>query len=253
MDYETKIYLEKLIGAVDSPDWWSISITAVNALIVVGLTIWQLCLNRKQTKIQERQNDLQQQQLKLQEQQNNLQEHQIRVQEYDIYRKMFSVVKKSDEITNNLLNIIYNYFSCPLIKQLDKNVLNAINNDVNKLKNRLKECSTDFELKFSKKYVTLNYEELLNSTNEILQLFINMDESGTIILKEDKNNSNAVLISHRTKKQDVIVDAIIDRIIDEKLKVSIRQILTSYIQHCKGIQEMDVANDIKKYIKPIDA
>lgn len=40
MDYETKIYLDKLIEAVEelnSPDWWAIGITVVNALIMIWL------------------------------------------------------------------------------------------------------------------------------------------------------------------------------------------------------------------------
>lgn len=51
MDYETKIYLDKLIEAVDSPDWWTIGITVVNALIM----IW---IGWKQYKLQEQQNKL---------------------------------------------------------------------------------------------------------------------------------------------------------------------------------------------------
>ena len=37
MDYETKILLNKLVEAVDSPDWWAIGITIVNALIMAWL------------------------------------------------------------------------------------------------------------------------------------------------------------------------------------------------------------------------
>lgn len=51
MDYETKIYLDKLIEAVNSTDWWTIGITVVNALIM----IW---LGWKQYKLQEQQNKL---------------------------------------------------------------------------------------------------------------------------------------------------------------------------------------------------
>ena len=54
MDYEIKIYLDKLIEAVEelnSPDWWTIGITVVNALIM----IW---LGWKQYKLQEQQNKL---------------------------------------------------------------------------------------------------------------------------------------------------------------------------------------------------
>lgn len=54
MDYETKLLLNKLVEAVEelnSPDWWTIGITVVNALIM----IW---LGWKQYKLQEQQNKL---------------------------------------------------------------------------------------------------------------------------------------------------------------------------------------------------
>ena len=60
MDYETKIYFDKLIEAVDkldSPDWWTICITSaitiVNATIMVWLGVNQYKLQRQQAKAEE--------------------------------------------------------------------------------------------------------------------------------------------------------------------------------------------------------
>ena len=56
MDYETKIYLDKLIEAVDklnSPDWWTIGITVVNAIIMIWLGWRQYKLQQQQTKQQD--------------------------------------------------------------------------------------------------------------------------------------------------------------------------------------------------------
>ena len=109
MTTETQI-LQELVEAVSRPDWWAIGITAVNVVIVIVLTLWQLCLNKRQTQIQERQNELQEEQTRLQKQQNKLQEQQIRQQEYEIYSRLYKLVKKADveideyldEITSSL-------------------------------------------------------------------------------------------------------------------------------------------------------
>ena len=56
MDYETKIYLDNLIEAVEklkSPDWWTIGITIVNALIMIWLGWRQYKLQQQQTKQQD--------------------------------------------------------------------------------------------------------------------------------------------------------------------------------------------------------
>lgn len=84
MNEETNILLAELVEAVNRPDWWAIGITAVNAVIVIGLTLWQLCLNKRQTQIQERQNELHQQQIRLQERQNEYQEIQTKLMDLQV-------------------------------------------------------------------------------------------------------------------------------------------------------------------------
>lgn len=54
MDYETKIYLEKLIEAVDklnSPDWWTISLTIINTIAVIIIACVQIRIQIKQNKL----------------------------------------------------------------------------------------------------------------------------------------------------------------------------------------------------------
>lgn len=272
MDYETRIYLEKLIGAVDSPDWWSIGITAVNALIVVGLTIWQLCLNRKQTKIQERQNELQEQQLKIQERQNELQEQQIKLQEqqnqlqkvqtelmeqqtkaqeYVVYKPMFSLVRGADEVAKNLLNYIYNYFSVPIIRVIDKEALLHHKEYVQQLEKGFRDTSMDFELKFNPNDVSIyTYLGLLEETHRTLQLFVNMETDGQIKLVEDDNESNAVLLSHRANDESIIIDAIVKRIGDKKLQQGVKNSLIGYLAHRKSVMALGIADKIKDRITP---
>ena len=56
MDYESKILLNRLVDEVEklnSPDWWAIGITVVNALMMVWLAWRQYKLQQRQTKQQE--------------------------------------------------------------------------------------------------------------------------------------------------------------------------------------------------------
>lgn len=68
MDYETKIYLDKLIEAVNSPDWWTILLTAINTIAVIVIAVAQIRLQKRQAK----------------------------AQEYDLYRRLFSQVYELD-------------------------------------------------------------------------------------------------------------------------------------------------------------
>lgn len=54
MDYETKIYLDKFIEAVeklDSPDWWTISLTIINTIAVIIIACIQIRIQIKQNKL----------------------------------------------------------------------------------------------------------------------------------------------------------------------------------------------------------
>ena len=251
MDYETKIYLEKLIGAVDSPDWWSIGITAVNALIVVALTIWQLCLNKKQTQIQERQNELQEQQTKLQEQQNKLQEQQIRQQEYDTYRRLYSVIYSIDELSLNLLNIIDRYLSNPLVRASDKKILFHTQEKAMQLVKDLDNNAIDFDLKFSiGRDILDKYKKALVDITSILQYFISLEIDGHIALTED---SSLIYKLTFQEDEDVIINSIKNRIKTISLISPTVGVLNGYIEIRDKLLTIKIAEEIKKRITPIDA
>ena len=52
MDYETKMLLEKLIEAVNSPDWWSIGITSAMTTIMAWIAWNQYKLQKRQAALQ---------------------------------------------------------------------------------------------------------------------------------------------------------------------------------------------------------
>ena len=81
MDYETKILLNRLVDEVEklnSPDWWVIGITVVNALVVAWLA-WR---------------------------QYQLQKQQVKFQEYEMYKELYLFVKDIYDISNSFLSNI---------------------------------------------------------------------------------------------------------------------------------------------------
>ena len=191
MENETNILLSELVEAVSRPDWWAIGITAVNAVIVIVLTLWQLCLNKRQTQIQERQNELQAQQVKLQEQQNRqqeqqtklqehqnkLQEQQIRQQEYEIYSRLYKLVKKADVEIDEYLNEIISSLGVIPWKRAKDGFLQRKLDYLLELRNELEQNALDFEIKFSKEFFNLGgYRGILATMIHNLQLLVKMVE-----------------------------------------------------------------------------
>lgn len=181
MSPETEI-MKELVEAIERPDWWAIGITAVNAVIVIVLTLWQLCLNKRQTQIQERQNELQAQQVKLQEQQNQLQEQQISQQEYEIYNRLYKLVKKVDaEIDGYLDEIIDSLGFIPWMTAKN-GFLQRKFDYLLELRNELEQNALDFEIKFSKEFFNLGgYRGILAVMIHNLQLLVKMVEGEQLL------------------------------------------------------------------------
>lgn len=188
MTTETQI-LQELVEAVSRPDWWAIGITAVNAVIVIVLTFWQLCLNKRQTQIQERQNELQAQQVKLQEQQNQqqeyqtkLQEQQIRQQEYAIYSQLYKLVQKADVEIDYYLDEITSSLGVVPWKRAEDGFLQRKLDYLLELRKDLEQSAIDFEIKFSKDFFDLEgYRRILSSMTLNLRNLVKMVEEKKMI------------------------------------------------------------------------
>lgn len=185
MTTETQI-LQELVEAVSRPDWWAIGITAVNAVIVIVLTLWQLCLNKRQTKIQERQNELQEEQTRLQKQQNELQEQQIRQQEYEIYRRTYSLIKKADEEIDGFIdNIIYSLVDSSSRRSYEV-MLKPKRTFVERLRNDLEQNFIDFEIKFSKDFCNFNaYHNILALMSSTLSIIDEVVQKDLMLWEKD--------------------------------------------------------------------
>ena len=176
MTTETQI-LQELVEAVSRPDWWAIGITAVNAVIVIVLTLWQLCLNKRQTKIQERQNELQEEQTRLQKQQNKLQEQQIRQQEYEIYSRLYKLVKKADVEIDKYLDEITSSLGVIPLKRAEDGFLKLKLDYILELRKELEDNAIDFEIKFTKEFFNLEgYRHILSSMTLNLRNLVKMVE-----------------------------------------------------------------------------
>ncbi|MBE6300194.1 MAG: hypothetical protein E7083_07715 [Bacteroidales bacterium] len=137
MDYETKIYLEKLIEAIDSPDWWSVIVTFIAAIVAAIITY---VLGKRQNKLQE-------QQIKLQEQQNQLQEQQIKAQEYAIYRQMYIKIDNIDTFAQTFLQKILAVLSCEFGNNYRVVQVRDLFKEAYSLNDSFTECTFDVELK----------------------------------------------------------------------------------------------------------
>lgn len=215
MNYETKIYLDKLIEAVEdpsSPDWWMVALTAISTIAVIAIAFVQIRIQRQQTK----------------------------AQEFAIYKPMFAVIEDTNEITSVLLNKIYNYFSDSVYRVIDEKFLYSLKEYYIELEKRLKDSRHDFKLKLPNgSYNVDAYLKLITYSIDMMQLFYSMDIDGDIILiEEDKR-------IHAEKTTDEIVDAIIDRISNDGLKVAVRKILNEFLEIKKETMALNIAGKIK--------
>lgn len=236
MENEINILLSELVEAVNRPDWWAIGITAVNAVIMAWLAWRQVRLQRQQTK--------------LQEQQNKLQEQQIRVQEYEVFSKMYALVSEVNKLTSNLINIIYYYYTSPTFKRMSKNVLPNIQKDIPRLKQRFYDLSIDFELKLSQDYLAPAYVDLLTDTERLLELFFDLEQEGHLSQMKKNIEIDAVLMAKGKQDATIVIDAIIEMIVNVKLKELVKTNLIGYTHHITSVLELEALADIKKCIKP---
>ena len=131
---------EQLIDALDGPDWWSIGITIVNALIMVWLGISQYKLQKRQTE----------------------------AQEYEIYKRLYMLlVQVHNEVNEFMHNVSFGTWGT--YYQADRELLVRKEKSINQLKNDLLTNYVDYELKFSKGLFDKEaYRQILNTMSAIL-------------------------------------------------------------------------------------
>ena len=198
MDYETKIYLEKLIEAVDSPDWWSISITSVIAVINAAFMIW------------------------IGFRQNNMQEQQIKQQEYDLYRRLYKLFLSIHNTANGLIFKIYSHIA---MGDLTPYTLDKISNEIEQLSTELKNANIDVKLKMSEEDNDRcdQYNFLISTMVGLVNRVIVFDKNNQI-KKPDTVDMNTIL--NNIKKEDnYLIPIILSQIKENDLKEDFKSML----------------------------
>lgn len=124
MDYETKILLNRLIEAIDSLDWWTIALTIINTIAVIGIACMQIRIQRQQTK---------------------LQQLQLKQQDYASNKELLILIKKIDKL---ITDFIYVLFNTTYSKSYGTEDLSNLLERINELDVKLLNTTIDFELRF---------------------------------------------------------------------------------------------------------
>ena len=143
MDYESKILLNRLVEAIDSPDGWTIALTIINTIAVVVIAGIQIWMQWQQTKLQKRQTE---------------------AQEYELYRKLACIIKETHFESKFVLSDIQWYLINQTPIQPGDNHWRMKVKKYNDLYQQLENCSDDIELKFSKSFINIDaYKYALTS------------------------------------------------------------------------------------------
>ena len=215
------VNLDPLVKAVDCPDWWTIGITVVNALIMIWLG-WK---------------------------QYKLQKEQSISQEYAIYRKLYELVKTMDGLIKKHLYDTYIYYG-PLRHKYHEPFIIKIDQTSQCLQT-LDEYWIDFELKFPNEKNTIEtYKEIITRMHADYQLFHPM----LAVEKEDKRDIKNILqqinaiefIEDDNKKGQAILSLIdndgtrdcieseINFFLEDKKKLNACNLLSKIAKRCKA-------------------
>ena len=170
MDYETKIYLDKLIEAIeklDSPDWWMIVLTVINIVAFVFVACTQIKIQKHQTKLQEQQK---------------------KAQEYDTYKLLYALIKESNW---NIKSFILSVYSSIIYSRNVEEIVDELESMQQRLygmEKRLMQQIIDFELKLPNgETIVRDYQSVLLHAGNIsgyLSRIISKDDDS--ILKKSK-------------------------------------------------------------------
>lgn len=213
---------EQLIDALNGPDWWSIGITIVNALIMVWLGISQYKLQKRQTELQQRQTE---------------------AQEYEIYRRLYLLLVQTHNEVNDFLRNLQNGTWGSFVL-MDKDMLNRKATLINQLQKDLLENYVDYELKFSSDLFDKEKCRNILSTMSAILYHVNLAiEKGEIDMpmgschiypvEGDMEVGQAVAIAKRFKNADMILNGIMNFIEQKRRFGSCEDMLKIIKKKCK--------------------
>lgn len=211
-----------MIDVLDGPDWWSIGITIVNAMIMVWLGISQYKLQKRQTELQQRQTE---------------------AQEYEIYKQLYMLlVQVHNEVNEFIHNVSFGTWGA--YYQADKELLVRKEKFINQLKNDLLMNYVDYELKFSKGLFDKEaYRQILNTMSAILfhvNQAIEKDEVNMPVgsqqipsIDGDMAADEALHIAQRFKNAEIMFNGLMNFVEQKRMLGSCEDILKIIKGKCK--------------------
>lgn len=219
MDYETKIYLDKLIEAVNSPDWWTILLTAINTIAVIVIAVAQIRLQKRQAK----------------------------AQEYDLYRRLFSQVYELDFFNKTILLKIVAILTSNEDKKLRLKLIEDIWKESEILSDKFNECTIDMELKqcgegLDAKY----YYDALQASKQVVSMVRYFVEEELVIFNPSVIYN--IPMEYTTPPED-FVDVLLKLFRGNNAQFLRSQLLT-YVEIVKKMNDAQLLNIIKDRITP---
>lgn len=217
MDYETKLILQDLIEAVeklDSPDWWAIGITVVNALIMIWLGWKQYTLQKQQTN----------------------------AQEFSTYRDLYNVIKEANFQIDNFLANLWKAEWKPTC-QFDANFLKDRYDELSSLCNRLNENIADYELKFSKDFIDINgYHSISQLMLRVYRDMSRLASENKIIYIEGMQR----IFYNQDNEDEAFIDAVSRQFVNEGISRYIKSNLESFVRERDNVRNNDVLEKIRE-------
>lgn len=220
MDYETKIYLDNLIEAVeklDSPDWWAIGITVVNALIMIWLGWKQYTLQKQQTN----------------------------AQEFSTYRDLYNVIKEANFQIDNFLANLWKAEWRPTY-QFDANFIKDRYDELSNLCRILNDNITDYELKFSKDFIDINgYHSISQLMLRVYRDMSRLASENKIIYIEGMQR----IFYNQDNEDEAYIDAVSRQFVNEGIRQYIKSNLESFVRERDNVRNNNVLEKIRERCK----
>ena len=232
MDYETKLYLDKVIETIeklDSPDWWIIVLTIINigAFVVVAWT-----------------------QIKIQKHQTKLQEQQKKAQEYDTYRLLYALIKESNWHIKSFIRSLYSSIIYSRSIEEIRDELEDMQKRLYGMENRLMKQIIDFELKLPNgETIVRDYQSVLLLAGNIsgyLSRIISKDDDSILKKSKIEYDYSMTYILH---DEFVMKNAIVARIYKEENDTFLERRLDSFLKKRDDLIEKKYIDAIAEYCK----
>lgn len=217
MDYEVKILLNRLIEAINTPDWYTIIITSIITIVNAIIMIW---LGWKQYKLQQKQ---------------------VKLEEYDLYRQMYNCINAIHINTTGFTLLVYWGFA-----EINSEHWNERKKEIALWMKSIDDLSVDFQLKFPEEIdLQYKYKVLIS----LMSMVINQAEAITkegFIKKQNVKVNETVNDIKKTEKE--LLSMIASRIVDGNHKNEFINTITDFILFRKSVFESNILDKIKSRI-----